>query len=100
MISRVVHRRARWLAALALLAGAAPAAAREKLATPESVGMSSERLARIAPAMQDLVDREKIPGAVFVVDATAGEDPVSARELDARVAAYHEDFEPGGCIAQ
>lgn len=35
--------------------------------TPESVGMSSERLDRIVPAMQRLVDEGKIPGTVTMV---------------------------------
>jgi CubicO group peptidase (beta-lactamase class C family) len=35
--------------------------------TPESVGMSSERLARIDKAMQDLIARDQLPGMVALV---------------------------------
>ena len=36
-------------------------------AAPESVGMSSERLARIDKAMQDAVDQKKTGGIVVLV---------------------------------
>ena len=36
-------------------------------ASPESVGMSSERLARIAPAMQRYIDAELVPGTVTAI---------------------------------
>ncbi len=36
-------------------------------ATPESVGMSSERLARIAPAMQRYIDDRLVPGTITAV---------------------------------
>jgi CubicO group peptidase (beta-lactamase class C family) len=35
--------------------------------SPESVGLSAERLARIRPAIQSFVDREKIAGAITLV---------------------------------
>jgi CubicO group peptidase (beta-lactamase class C family) len=35
--------------------------------TPESVGMSSQRLARIATALKDDIDRGRMPGAVIAV---------------------------------
>ena len=35
--------------------------------SPESVGMSSERLARIGPAMQRYIDAELVPGVVTLV---------------------------------
>ncbi len=38
-----------------------------KLAKPESVGMSSQRLQRIAPVIQSYIDQKKIPGAVTLV---------------------------------
>ncbi len=34
---------------------------------PEKVGMSSERLGRIAPAMQKYIDQQLVPGAVTIV---------------------------------
>jgi CubicO group peptidase (beta-lactamase class C family) len=34
---------------------------------PEKVGMSSERLARIAPAMQKYIDQQLVPGTVSIV---------------------------------
>lgn len=37
------------------------------MAAPESVGMSSERLARIAPAMQQYIDDKLVPGVVTLV---------------------------------
>jgi CubicO group peptidase (beta-lactamase class C family) len=37
------------------------------VAKPESVGMSSERLALVVPAMQTFVDEEKVAGAVTIV---------------------------------
>ncbi len=42
-------------------------AARLVEASPESVGMSSERLARIDVAVRDSIDRKETPGAVVVV---------------------------------
>ncbi len=36
-------------------------------AAAESVGMSTERLARIAPVMQEYVDAEKVPGVISMV---------------------------------
>jgi len=36
-------------------------------ATPESVGMSSERMARIAAALKDDIDKGRMPGAVIAV---------------------------------
>ncbi len=36
-------------------------------ATPESVGMSSERLARIGPAMQRYIEAELVPGTITAV---------------------------------
>ena len=37
------------------------------LTSPESVGMSSERLERIVPGLQQLIDEQKIPGTVTLV---------------------------------
>ncbi len=58
-----------WLLAAALLTALVPAAlAREiKSANPESVGMSSDRLARIAPAMQRYIDAELTPGVTTAI---------------------------------
>ncbi|HWA12047.1 MAG TPA: serine hydrolase domain-containing protein [Burkholderiales bacterium] len=36
-------------------------------AAPESVGMSAQRLARIAPAFREHVEKGRLPGAVFLV---------------------------------
>jgi CubicO group peptidase (beta-lactamase class C family) len=54
---------------LSCIAAAAAVAAAPALpaATPESVGMSSERLARIAPAVRAYVERGEIAGAVTLV---------------------------------
>ncbi|NWG45925.1 MAG: beta-lactamase family protein [Alphaproteobacteria bacterium] len=54
---------------IAAAAGPGPARAAERLptASPESVGLSSERLARIAPAVQAYIDRGEIAGAVTLV---------------------------------
>lgn len=43
------------------------AAAGLPLASPESVGMSSERLARIMPAMQRYIDAQLVPGTVTII---------------------------------
>ena len=42
-------------------------AAELRLTKPEKVGMSSERLERIAIVMQKLIDEEKIPGTITLV---------------------------------
>ena len=39
----------------------------QTLTKPETVGMSSERLARIVPALQPYVDEQKLPGVVTLV---------------------------------
>lgn len=52
------------LAAPATLAGSAEGV---EVTRPEDVGMSSERLARIASGMKRLIDEQKIPGAVTLV---------------------------------
>ena len=41
------------------------------MVSPESVGMSSERLARIRPAVEKHIGADKIAGAVTLVAATA-----------------------------
>ena len=38
-----------------------------KLTKPESVGISSERLANIGDSMRSLIDSKKIPGTVTLV---------------------------------
>lgn len=48
-------------------AGAQSAKAGLATASPEDVGMSSERLARIRPAMQRYIDRGMVPGVVTLV---------------------------------
>src|SRR4051812_49748591 len=56
------------LAALAPLgATAAPASLPLPRAAPEEVGMSSERLSRIASVLQSDVEHGRLPGAVVVV---------------------------------
>jgi CubicO group peptidase (beta-lactamase class C family) len=58
------------LAGMALAATPAPAAdapGAQQVARPETVGMSSERLARIGPAMQRYIDDELVPGTVTLV---------------------------------
>jgi hypothetical protein len=37
------------------------------VAKPEAAGMSSEKLALVVPAMQTLVDEEKVAGAITIV---------------------------------
>ncbi len=60
-------RRLRWLP-IALVLAAPVTQARELPETnPEAVGMSSERLARIAPAMQRYIDAELTPGVITAV---------------------------------
>ena len=54
--SRTTKAAAVWCAACLLLANAGLQAREIKQASPESVGMSSDRLARIAPAMQRYID--------------------------------------------
>ncbi|HEX8665551.1 MAG TPA: serine hydrolase domain-containing protein [Beijerinckiaceae bacterium] len=56
-------------AALLLTLGTAPVRAEDPLprATPESVGMSSERLARLDAALKAEVERGRLPGAVVAV---------------------------------
>jgi len=53
---------------------------------PEEVGLSSERLARIRPAMQRYVDKQLIPGAVTLV-ARHGKvihvDAIGLRDVEA-----------------
>ena len=58
-------------------------------AKPEDVGMSSERLARIRPAMQRYVDRQLVPGVVTLV-ARRGRvvhfDAVGWRDVETKAA--------------
>jgi len=49
------------------LASAVRAADGPPMTKPEAVGMSSERLARIEPAMQKYVDEGKLPGVITLV---------------------------------
>ena len=52
----------------AVVAGAAPALAKElPTAKPKAVGLSAERLARIGPVMQELVDERKVAGVITAV---------------------------------
>ena len=57
------------VSAFVTLAVALPALAADPLprATPESVGMSSERLARIGQALRADIDKGRIPGAVVAI---------------------------------
>lgn len=58
----------RWLTALLLLCLATTLHSKEiPRAKPESVGMSSERLARIAPAMQKYIDADLTPGIITAI---------------------------------
>lgn len=58
----------RRLAALLILWLATPVLAQElPVAAPEEVGLSSEGLERIAPAMQQYIDKNKLPGIITVV---------------------------------
>lgn len=65
-MSRTTPRR---LLAAAGLSVAALAAAAQPLPTakPEQVGMSSQRLARIAPALKQEIDAGRLPGAVVMI---------------------------------
>jgi len=56
-----------WLASAALLAPAQAQVRELPRAKPEAVGMSSERLARVAATLGADVDAKKIPGAVILV---------------------------------
>ncbi|NKC01347.1 MAG: serine hydrolase [Pseudomonadales bacterium] len=56
-----------FLAALLLLAWLPVTAKELPRGKPESVGMSSERLARIAPAMQKYIDAELTPGIITAI---------------------------------
>jgi CubicO group peptidase (beta-lactamase class C family) len=55
------------LAALAVFVVSLRAAVELPRATPESVGMSSQRLARIGAALKDDIDNGRMPGAVIAV---------------------------------
>ncbi len=55
------------LLVLSLAAFEATAAQGLPAASPESVGMSSERLARISPVMQRYIDAELVPGTVTAI---------------------------------
>ena len=64
-----IARGAYAFAVASMLSATAPVMAEEPLprATPEGVGMSSERLARIATTLNADIDRGRIPGAVIAV---------------------------------
>lgn len=64
-----IARSAYAFAVASMLSATAPVMAEEPLprATPEDVGMSSERLARIATTLNADIDRGRIPGAVIAV---------------------------------
>src|SRR5687768_18329308 len=55
------------LTVLALGAASLVAAVELPRATPESVGMSSQRLARIGAALKNDIDNGRMPGAVIAV---------------------------------
>jgi CubicO group peptidase (beta-lactamase class C family) len=79
----------RMLLAGAFLFGLSGTAASQELprATPESVGMSSERLDRLGSAMQHLVNTRYIPGAVTMVlrdGKVIYEDAVGHRDIESR----------------
>jgi CubicO group peptidase (beta-lactamase class C family) len=57
----------RWLGALALAGAAAAHAQPLPTATPESVGMSSERLRRIETFFAAEMERNRVPGAVVAI---------------------------------
>jgi len=63
--------RSRWLArcVVLLIFIVAPVAWSQELPTakPEDVGLSSEKLARIGPAVQALVDDQKVAGAITII---------------------------------
>lgn len=63
---RVVHA-ARAAALLLLAAVTAGAQALPKAASPEAVGLASDRLARLTRAMQDAVDARQVAGTVTLV---------------------------------
>ena len=67
-VSRVGAHRRFWLFALLFqLVAANTQAAPWKIAKPESAGLSSERLARVSPAMAAYVDAGLVPGTVTAV---------------------------------
>ena len=63
--------RSRWLArcVAVLILVIVPVARGQELPTgkPADVGLSSEKLARVAPAVQALVDDQKVAGAITIV---------------------------------
>ena len=56
-----------WLAATALLHAGLSWSQALPVASPESVGMSSQRLEKINTAMQAEIDSKRLPGAVVMV---------------------------------
>lgn len=67
MTGRLVTRRSLVLVATAVIAGITVAAADLPTATPESVGMSTARLARLDAALQAEIAAGKLPGIVVAV---------------------------------
>ena len=67
-ITKNMNIRTRYLALICILIAVASAAAQELPTTrPESVGLSSERLQRIATSVQHSIDEKRIAGAVTLV---------------------------------
>ena len=71
-----------------------PAIAKEiPTATPESVGMSTERLKRIAPAMQKYIDQSLTPGVITAVlrkgKLVRSEERRVGKECRSRWSPYH-----------
>src|SRR5258707_462476 len=60
-------RRVAWSLILAISVAAVARAADLPIASPEDLGFSSERLARIGPVIQGEIEKGQYPGAVILV---------------------------------
>ena len=76
-----------WICALLLTIAAPVALGKEpNVVRPESVGMSTERLARIAPVMQRYIDDQLTPGQLELLERSfkqgeGGHDPLGSVAL-------------------
>ena len=84
----------RWIRLVGLLVPLAvtPALAADPLprGTPESVGMSAGRLARIGEALRGEVERNRLPGAVIAVAAMRSHSERRPDEVPVEEPAFQE----------
>lgn len=76
-----------WLASVGLAQDPSTARPDLTLVKPEEVGMSSQKLAQVKPALQSFVDAQKIPGAIVVVSRRGKvvlQESVGWRDVDAQ----------------